>query len=102
MVEREWRWRRSYSMFLKEISPEEREKKQIKKHEAPSTNMQRTSKHQDPEQTLGRLAWIGIWSFSGCWMLVLGAFARVQSVSRAKVRPHHGQRIQLHAAQCSA
>src|SRR4029077_7040875 len=46
------------------------------KHQAPSTKLQRNTKSQAPNGSPAHqdLSELGAWSFSGAWMLVLGAF----------------------------
>jgi hypothetical protein len=50
------------------------------KHQAPSSNIQKSSKFQHPIMRSGkpeRRLNIGAWNFSGAWMLVLGGSFRV-------------------------
>jgi hypothetical protein len=44
------------------------------KHQIPSSNIQRISKHQAPMRAAEFGLDVEVWSFSGAWMLVLGAF----------------------------
>jgi hypothetical protein len=48
------------------------------KHQVPSSKLQRSTKHQTPNQDYccGAELMIEIWNFSGAWSLELGAFSK--------------------------
>ena len=46
------------------------------KHQAPSTKLQRNTKHQNSNRGTAQKLKLGAWSFSGAWSLELGAFSR--------------------------
>src|SRR5262245_12015011 len=52
------------------------------KHRAPSSKLQRSSKHQAPRKH-HRRRWLklDVWSLSGAWILVLGAFVAVSNLA---------------------